>query len=102
MGGVRVLALEHSVAGPLATRILRELGADHLINYRSQPEWGAVVRELTDGRGVDHIVEVGGVGNLPKSIEACAMGGHIALMGVLTGREGVIPTGQLLRRQIRA
>ena len=43
------------------------------------------MRELTDGVGVDHIVEVGGAGTLPLSIKAVRRGGHIALIGVLSG-----------------
>jgi NADPH:quinone reductase-like Zn-dependent oxidoreductase len=80
---------------------LRELGADHTINYRDNPEWGKQVRQLTDGRGVDHVIEVGGPGTLPQSITACRIGGHIALIGVLTGRSGPVPTAALMARQQR-
>src|SRR5690606_1980830 len=41
---------------------VRQLGADHVINYRETPEWGRAVRELTGGRGADHVIEVGGPG----------------------------------------
>lgn len=64
---------------------VRELGAADLINYKTTAEWGKKVRDLTGGRGVDHVVEVGGAGTLPQSIEAVRIGGHIALIGVLTG-----------------
>lgn len=80
---------------------LRELGADHTINYRENPEWGKQVRSLTGGRGVDHVIEVGGPGTLPQSITACRIGGHIALIGVLTGRAGPVPTVALMARQQR-
>ena len=80
---------------------LRALGADHTINYRDNPEWGKAVRALTDGRGVDHVIEVGGPGTLPQSITACRIGGHIALIGVLTGRAGPVPTAALMARQQR-
>ena len=80
---------------------LRELGADHTINYRDNPEWGKQVRQLTDGRGVDHVIEVGGPGTLPQSITACRIGGHIALIGVLTGRSGPVPTAALMALQQR-
>ncbi|MEQ5833703.1 NAD(P)-dependent alcohol dehydrogenase [Marinobacter sp. NFXS9] len=80
---------------------VQELGADHLINYRTTPEWGSAVQDLTDGRGVDHVVEVGGPGTLAQSINAVAVGGHIALIGVLTGRQGDIPTGALMAKQAR-
>ncbi len=80
---------------------LKRLGAEHTINYKSEPEWGHKVKELTDGRGVDHIVEVGGPGTLPQSIDAIRIGGHIALIGVLTGGAGEIPTAKLMAKQAR-
>lgn len=80
---------------------LKALGADHVINYRSDPEWGKTVRKLTDGHGADHIIEVGGPGTLPQSINAVAIGGHIALIGVLTGVAGDIPTARLMAKQAR-
>ena len=80
---------------------MRALGADHLVNYRTNVSWGEAVREITGGRGADHVVEVGGPDTLAQSMAACAMGGHIALLGVLTGREGRLSTGHLLSNQIR-
>ncbi|WP_108257705.1 zinc-dependent alcohol dehydrogenase family protein [Mangrovicoccus ximenensis] len=80
---------------------LRELGADHVINYRSTPEWGAEMKRLTGGRGVDIVVEVGGPATLSQSIVAGRPGAHIALIGVLTGIGGEIPTAELMRRQQR-
>lgn len=80
---------------------LRELGADHTINYKTTPAWGAKVQELTNGEGVDHVIEVGGPGTLPESIDAVCIGGHISLIGVLTGREGEIPTAKLMAKQAR-
>lgn len=63
----------------------RRLGADFCVNYRENPDWDRAVVEWTGGRGVDHVVEVGGPGTLPKSMNAVAPGGSIALIGVLTG-----------------
>lgn len=83
------------------SRRLLELGADHVINYRESENWGAEAKALTGGRGVDHVVEIGGPGTLPQSIDAVRVGGHIALIGVLTGREGTIPTSALMRKQVR-
>jgi NADPH:quinone reductase-like Zn-dependent oxidoreductase len=80
---------------------VRALGAAHTINYKTTPEWGKRVLELTDGRGVDHVVEVGGPGTLPQSIRAARIGGHIALIGVLTGRAGEVPTALLMAKQQR-
>ncbi|WP_438879362.1 zinc-binding dehydrogenase, partial [Bacillus cereus group sp. Bce036] len=65
------------------------------------PEWGKRVLELTHGEGVDHVVEVGGPGTLPQSIDAVKIGGHISLIGVLTGREGEVPTAKLMAKQAR-
>jgi NADPH:quinone reductase-like Zn-dependent oxidoreductase len=61
------------------------LGADATINYRTTPDWAKAARELTGGRGVDHVVEVGGAGTFQQSIAACALGGSIAVIGVLSG-----------------
>jgi NADPH:quinone reductase-like Zn-dependent oxidoreductase len=80
---------------------VRELGAAHTINYKTTPEWGRRVLELTDGRGVDIVVEVGGPATLPQSIRAARVGGHIALIGVLTGRAGEVPTALLMAKQQR-
>ena len=79
----------------------RALGADHTINYRQYPDWADQVMDLTGGRGVDHVIEVGGPGTLPQSINACRIGGHIALIGVLTGFAGPVPTVALMSRQVR-
>ena len=80
---------------------LEALGAAHTINYKAHPDWGTLAKDFTDGRGVDHVVEVGGPGTLPQSIEAVRVGGHISLIGVLTGRSGDVPTGLLMRKQAR-
>ncbi|MFH5923212.1 zinc-dependent alcohol dehydrogenase family protein [Roseomonas xinghualingensis] len=110
-GGVSIYALQ--LAKMIGARVIitsssdekleraRALGADETINYRQTANWGARVRELTGGRGVDHVVEVGGPGTLPQSIEAVRVGGHISLIGVLTGRGGEIPTALLMARQVR-
>lgn len=79
---------------------VRALGADHGINYRQHPDWGKQVRALTGG-GVDHVVEVGGPETLAQSITAVRVGGYIALIGVLTGRQGEVPTMTLMAKQAR-
>lgn len=79
----------------------RGLGADYTVNYREQTEWGRTVRDWTGGRGVDHVVEVGGPGTLAQSIEAVRVGGHISLIGVLTGGAGEVPTAALMSKQAR-
>ncbi|WP_417566541.1 zinc-dependent alcohol dehydrogenase family protein [Marinobacter sp.] len=80
---------------------LKTLGADHTINYKAIPAWGQRVLELTGGLGVDHVIEVGGPGTLPESIDAVRIGGHISLIGVLTGRAGEVPTAKLMAKQAR-
>ena len=80
---------------------LKALGADHTINYKSTPAWGKRVLELTGGEGVDHVIEVGGPGTLPESIDAVRIGGHIALIGILTGTAGDVPTAKLMAKQAR-
>jgi NADPH:quinone reductase-like Zn-dependent oxidoreductase len=98
LAGARVIATSSSDA---KLRRLEELGADAVINYRSEPEWGAIARKMTDGRGVDHVVEVGGPETLLQSMIASRVGGHIAMIGVLTGAEGRLPLGLALSRQLR-
>lgn len=59
------------------------LGADHLFNYKENPDWDEAALVYTGRRGVDHVLEVGGAGTLSRSLKAVRMGGHIALIGVL-------------------
>ncbi|OKH53907.1 NAD(P)-dependent alcohol dehydrogenase [Calothrix sp. HK-06] len=63
----------------------RALGADETINYRTNPEWQEIARSLTDGIGVDQVVEVGGEGTFSRSLSSARMGGYIGTIGVLTG-----------------
>jgi NADPH:quinone reductase-like Zn-dependent oxidoreductase len=85
LAGARVLVISSS--DEKLTRA-RALGADGCINYRTTPEWDGEVLRLTQARGVDHVIEVGGAGTLGRSIAAAAAGGRIQLIGVLTGRGG--------------
>jgi NADPH:quinone reductase-like Zn-dependent oxidoreductase len=96
--GARIIAISSSDA-KLAR--LRSMGAHEFINYKRDPTWGKTAREVTDGRGVDHIVEVGGPGNLAQSLEACAHSGNIALIGVLTGFSGELAMGPMLTKNVR-
>jgi len=66
----------------------QELGADHTINYQTSPDWDQEVLKLTNGKGVDHVVEVGGAGTLARSFASIGFRGQISLIGVLSGREG--------------
>jgi NADPH:quinone reductase-like Zn-dependent oxidoreductase len=108
-GGVSIFALQFAKrmgATVIATSSsdeklerTRTLGADHTINYKRDPDWAAKVLDCTNGRGVDQVIEVGGADTLAQSIRACRTGGHIALIGVLAGRAGPVPTSELMRRQ---
>lgn len=110
-GGVSIFALQ--MAKAMGAQVVvtsssdakleraRALGADHTLNYRAVEDWGRRVRDWTGGLGVDHVIEVGGPGTLPQSIEAVRVGGHISLIGVLTGRGGDVPTAFLMARQAR-
>ncbi|GGD00488.1 zinc-dependent alcohol dehydrogenase family protein [Undibacterium terreum] len=80
---------------------LKVLGADYLINYRSEPNWGAAAHALTGGRGVDHVVEIGGTGTLEQSVAASRVGGHIAMVGQLSGQKGLLPTLEMMGKQLR-
>lgn len=110
-GGVAVFALQFAkMMG--ATAIItsssdekleraKALGADHTINYKTHPDWGKQVLRLTGARGVDHVLEIGGPGTLPQSIMAARVGGHIALIGILTGVSGDVPTLNMMVKQIK-
>ena len=108
-GGVSIFALQF--ANLLGARAIitsssddklaqaKALGAWETINYRRTPDWEKRVLELTDGRGVDHCVEVGGAGTLARSVAATRVAGSIGLIGVLTGGE-LNPT-LIMRKSIR-
>lgn len=71
---------------------LRELGIYETVNYREREDWDAAVLEIVGKPGVDHVVEVGGSGTLGRSINAVRIGGHVAMIGALTGAAGFNPT----------
>ena len=111
-GGVSVFALQLAKtfgATVIATSSsdeklekLKSLGADHLINYKTHPEWGKEVLKITNNEGVDHVVEVGGAGTFSESVRCTKLAGHIALIGVLSGpsvSEIILP--RIFLKQIR-
>lgn len=110
-GGVSIFALQ--IAKAMGATVIvtsssdekldraRALGADHAISYRTTEQWSAAVLEITGGRGADHVMELGGPGTLSQSMEACRIGGRIALIGILTGARGEVRTGLLIGRQQR-
>jgi NADPH:quinone reductase-like Zn-dependent oxidoreductase len=110
-GGVSLFALQFAKAAGarvIATSSseeklerLERLGADVVINYKAVPDWGQKAKDLTDGRGVDHVIEVGGPATLTQSITACRTGGHIAIIGVLSGFAAEVSIPALFSNQIR-
>lgn len=110
-GGVSIFALQ--LARLMGARVVvtsssdaklaraRDLGAWETINYRSTPAWGARARELTGGRGVDHVVEVGGADTLGQSLQAVRPGGHISVIGILSGTATKLDLVPVLMQGIR-
>ncbi|EJT06511.1 NAD(P)-dependent alcohol dehydrogenase [Rhizobium sp. CCGE 510] len=109
-GGVSVFAVQFAHAAGariIATsssdkklEALRGVGASDLINYSQHPEWEHEVLRLTNGRGVDHVVETVGGGTLPQSITATAVSGHVHLIGVLSGGQ-LDPLSLMTRKTLR-
>jgi len=101
-GGVSITALVFAKAAGAKTIITSSsdeklqraklLGADHLINYKTHPYWATEVLRITDGVGVDHVIENGGIGTIEQSLECVAAGGHISLIGFLSDNNGVQPS----------
>ena len=79
----------------------RQLGADHGINYEENPEWGKNIKAITDGVGADHIVEVGGANTMKQSVRGVRVGGHISLIGVLSGHIDDFMVTPVLMQNIR-
>jgi NADPH:quinone reductase-like Zn-dependent oxidoreductase len=74
--------------------LAKELGATHGINYKTHPDWDVEVKRLTNGAGVDHVIELGGAQTLMKSVASVRVGGLISLIGIL-GAPQDIP-GQII------
>ena len=96
MHGARVLATSSSDA---KLERVRALGADHVANYRTNPDWHKVAREVTNGVGVDLVVEV--AGTLDASIRAVRTSGTVALIGVLAGASVPLGLGPVVTQNIR-
>jgi NADPH:quinone reductase-like Zn-dependent oxidoreductase len=83
-------------------KIGSDLGATHLINYRTTPQWDAEVKRLTAGRGADLIVEVGGPATLAQSVHSARAGGTVAVIGVLSGFDMVpISVAEVMLNNLR-
>jgi NADPH:quinone reductase-like Zn-dependent oxidoreductase len=97
-GGVSMFALQ--IARAAGARVIvtsssdekieraRQLGAADGVNYKQHVDWEKEVLRLTGGRGVDCVIENGGIGTLARSFECVGWGGKVALIGVLAGRNG--------------
>ncbi|KAI2466916.1 NAD(P)-binding protein [Annulohypoxylon bovei var. microspora] len=82
--GAKVIATTSSAA---KAETLKKLGADHVINYRDDPNWGETARKITGGIGVHHVVEVGGAGTVEQSLKAVKFEGIISIIGFLGGAQ---------------
>lgn len=110
-GGVSIFALQLAQLGGADVIITsssddklgraKKLGAAHGINYKTHEQWSKEVKKLTNGVGVDHVIEVGGVGTLEQSIRSARMGGHISLVGVLAGPQAPLNLTLVLMQDIR-
>lgn len=109
-GGVALFALQ--IAKKAGARVIllsssdekleraRELGTDVLVNYKLNPDWEKIVLEKTNGKGVDLVLELGGVGTLAKSMASAKTNGRISLVGVLTGTEGAVNPMPIIRKSL--
>ena len=109
-GGVSIFAMQ--IAKMHGARVLitsssdekleraRSLGASGLINYKSTPDWDKKAKELNGGRGVDHVLEVGGIGTFEKSLNAVRGGGRISYIGTLAGIQGEIKAAWIFHKHL--
>lgn len=110
-GGVALFALQFAkLLGAHVTVIsssdaklarARQLGADAGINYADTPDWYKPARDISGGRGFDHIVELGGEKTLPQSLRCIRPGGTLSMIGVLSGGALAAPLGLVVTRQVR-
>jgi NADPH:quinone reductase-like Zn-dependent oxidoreductase len=110
-GGVSIFALQFAVMSGARVIITsssdeklaraKQLGAWATINYKTTPAWGKEALKLTDGVGVDHVVEVGGAGTLDQSFQAVRVGGTVSLIGILSGLGGQISPYSILMKGLR-
>ncbi len=106
-GGVSIFAIQ--IAKAFGARViatsssdekiakLKSMGVDETINYNTRDDWDRAVIEMTEKKGVDHVVEVGGAGTLGKSINSVRLGGHIAMIGALTGAGNFNPVSVFMK-----
>lgn len=97
MFGARVLAITSTdeKAG-----MLQELGAEAVVNYRTFPDWEREILTLTNGKGVDKVVDIAGDKTIVKSAASTRKGGNITIVGFVSGMGGGIPPIDILSRAI--
>jgi len=110
-GGVSVFALQLAHAAGLRTIVTsssdqkleraRQMGASETVNYKKTPNWDEEARKLTGGRGVDHVIEVGGSDTMPRSLRAVRPEGAISVIGVLSGAEPNVSPRDILMNAVR-
>jgi len=110
-GGVSLFALQFAKAMGAEVYLIsssdekleraKAMGADHLLNYGDVPDWHKSILKMTDGKGVDHVVEVGGSGTLEKSTAVVRYSGTISMIGVLGGASGEFGLGRVVTRNLR-
>ena len=110
-GGVSMFALQLAHLAGLRTIVtsssdaklarVRKMGASETINYKTEPDWDKAARALTNGVGVDHVIEVGGSDTIARSLRAVRMGGMVSVIGVLSGAEATVSPRALLMNSLR-
>jgi NADPH:quinone reductase-like Zn-dependent oxidoreductase len=110
-GGVSIFSLQFAKA--LGARVAitsssdeklarcKAMGADCLINYRTQPDWEKPLLEFSAWQGADITVETGGAGTLDRSLKATRAGGRIGMLGALTGLKAEVTVGMILMKRLR-
>ncbi|RUT67851.1 NAD(P)-dependent alcohol dehydrogenase [Flavobacterium cupreum] len=110
-GGVSLFSMQFALAAGAEVILLsgsdakleraKKMGVNHLINYKSVPQWENEVLKITNGLGAKHIVEVVGSDHINKSIAAVAPDGTISVIGIMDGLTGNINTAELMSKQVR-
>ncbi|MEO6177137.1 MAG: NAD(P)-dependent alcohol dehydrogenase [Flavobacterium circumlabens] len=110
-GGVSLFSMQFALAAGAEVILLsgsdakleraKKMGVNHLINYKSVPQWENEVLKITNGLGAKHIVEVVGSDHINKSLAAVALDGTISVIGIMNGLTGNINTAQLMSKQVK-
>lgn len=109
-GGVSIFALQIAKAAGVSVvattssnakgERLRAIGADHIINYSEDENWGDTVRKVSGG-GVDHVIDIGGGATLQHSIIAARTSGQISLVGILGGVSAKVNVPMIFSKQLQ-